>query len=168
MAEKRLVELKARCSDLETVRARLAPVAQLETILVQRDTYFVVPRGRLKLREVSERAAQLILYDRPDIAAVKNSRIHLAEVPDGAPLRTLLEAAFGIRARVVKRREIWRWEGVQVHLDTVEGLGTFVEFEASVDGDAASASAEQHLHQLLAKLGLGSDALLAGSYADLV
>jgi len=168
MAEKRLVELKARCPDLESVRARLPHAAQLETILVQRDTYFEVPHGRLKLREVSDRAAQLILYDRPDIAAVKGSRIHLAEVPDGAALGALLEVAFGIRARVVKRREIWRWEGVQVHLDAVEGLGTFVEFELAVDDDAASARGEQHLHQLLARLGLGADALLAGSYADLV
>jgi predicted adenylyl cyclase CyaB len=68
----------------------------------------------------------------------------------------------------VKRREIWRWEGVQMHLDAVEGLGTFVEFELAVDDGAASARGEQHLHQLLARLGLGGDALLAGSYADLV
>jgi adenylate cyclase, class 2 len=79
----------------------------------------------------------------------------------------VLEAAFGVRARVLKRREIWRWQGVQVHLDTVEGLGTFVEFEASVDDETASARAEQHLHQLLAQLGLGADTLLAGSYSDL-
>jgi adenylate cyclase class IV len=59
MAEKRLVELKARCPDLESIRARLLHAAQLETILVQRDTYFAVPRGRLKLREVSDRSAQL-------------------------------------------------------------------------------------------------------------
>jgi adenylate cyclase class IV len=78
MAEKRLVELKARCADLEAVRKRLSPVARLETVLVQRDTYFEVPRGRLKLREGTDRAAQLILYDRPDVAAVKGSRIHLA------------------------------------------------------------------------------------------
>jgi predicted adenylyl cyclase CyaB len=168
MAEKRLVELKARCADLEAVRKRLSPVARLETVLVQRDTYFTVPRGRLKLREVSDRPAQLILYDRPDVAAVKGSRIHLAEVPDGAALRALLEVAFGVRVRVVKRREIWRWDAVQVHLDTVEGLGTFVEFELAVDDDAASARGEQHLQDLLAEFGLGRDALLAGSYADLV
>ena len=168
MAEKRLVELKARCPDLERVRGRLTESARLETILVQRDTYFAVPHGRLKLREVSDRAAQLIFYDRPDVAAVKGSRIHLVEVPDGARLGALLEVALGVRARVVKRREIWRWEGVQVHLDTVEGLGTFLEFEASVDDDAGSARAEQHLHQLLARLDVGADALLAGSYADLV
>ena len=80
----------------------------------------------------------------------------------------LLEAAFGVRARVVKRREIWRWEGVQVHLDTVEGAGDVRRIRAAVDDDAASARGEQHLHQLLAQLGLGADALLAGSYADLV
>jgi predicted adenylyl cyclase CyaB len=168
MAEKRLVELKARCADLEAVRQCLSPVARLETVLVQRDTYFTVPRGRLKLREVSDRPAQLILYDRPDVAGVKGSRIHLAEVPDGAALRTLLEVAFGVRVRVAKRREIWRWDGVQVHLDTVEGLGTFVEFELAVEDDAASARGEKRLHDLLAQLGLGRDALLAGSYADLV
>jgi len=41
-----------------------------------------------------------------------------------------------VRVQVRKRREIWRWEGAQVHLDVVEGLGTFVEFEEPVAEEA--------------------------------
>jgi adenylate cyclase class IV len=76
-----------------------------------------VPRGRLKLREIEGRPA---------------SQVCLASVEDGTVIRTLLIAALDVRARVVKRHEVWRCEGVQVHLDTVERLGTFVEFEEPV------------------------------------
>ena len=91
-------------------------------IVMKCDADDLYPQGRLAFQVK-------FLQERPDVAAVKGSRIHLAEVPDGAALRGLLEVAFGVLVRVVKRREIWRWDGVQVHLDTVEGLGTFVEFE---------------------------------------
>ena len=169
MAEKQLAELKARCADLAAVRARLEPSARHEATLPQRDTYFVVRHGRLKLRETTGGPAQLIFYERPDVATVKPSRIRLAEIADGPALRALLESALGVRARVVKRREIWWWQGVQVHLDTVDGLGTFLEFEATIeDAPAALARAEEHLRRLLAKLDVPLTALVAGSYADLL
>jgi predicted adenylyl cyclase CyaB len=136
--------------------------------LRQVDTYFNIARARLKLRQVRGRPAQLIHYERPDVAAVKSSRVHVASIADGPALRALLAAAFGVRARVVKIREIWRWEGVQVHLDTVSGLGTFVEFEAVVDAPGRVPAARAHLSRLLAGLGLGSADLVDRSYGDLV
>lgn len=53
--------------------------------LIQRDTYFEVPRGRLKLREESDAIAHLIAYERPDLAGYKESRYRLIEVRE--PLR---------------------------------------------------------------------------------
>ena len=46
------VEIKARCSDLDRVRDRLIALgARVVGTDHQIDTYFQVPRGRLKLRE---------------------------------------------------------------------------------------------------------------------
>jgi adenylate cyclase class 2 len=163
-----LVELKARCAGLDPIRAALANRAAHEVTVRQVDTYFDIPRARLKLREVRGRPAQLIHHERPDLAAVKSSRVHVASTPDGLALRALLAAALGVRVRVVKIREIWRWEGVQVHLDTVPGLGTFVEFEAVVDAPARVPAARARLSRLLTSLGLGSADLVDRSYGDLV
>jgi adenylate cyclase class 2 len=163
-----LAELKARCADLAAIRDRLRNRAAHEATIRQVDTYFAVPRGRLKLREVGGRPAQLIYYLRPDLPAVKASQVHLASVEDGPALRTLLSAAFGIGSSVTKTREIWRWEDVQVHLDTVEGVGTFVEFEELVTGPDAMPGAQTHLRRLMTDLGIRPEDLVDRSYGELV
>jgi adenylate cyclase, class 2 len=162
-----LAELKARCPHLAAVRERLRDQGSHETTVRQVDTYFTMPRGRLKLRQVDGRPAQLIYYERPDLP-VKASHVHLASVEDGPALRTLLGAALGIRSTVTKTREIWRWQGVQVRLDTVEGLGTFVEFLESVAGSDAMPDAQDHLRGLMAAVGLREEDLVVRSYSDLV
>ena len=50
----------------------------------QRDTYFAVPRGRLKLREEEPGGATLIAYDRPDAAARARVGYRLVPVADAA------------------------------------------------------------------------------------
>jgi adenylate cyclase class 2 len=168
VAEKLLAELKARCADPEAVRRRLRAAAAHERTVRQVDTYFTIARGRLKLREVAGSPGELIQYDRPDIADVKSSRVRLLALPDAAAARALLEAALTVRVRVTKVREIWRWEGVQVHLDEVEGLGTFVEFEETVGAEADLGRARGHVAGLLARLGVAPSALCATSYADML
>ena len=51
-------------------------------------------------------------------------------MPDAGALKTALVAALGIRGVVHKRREIYLWHNVRIHLDEVAGLGALVEFEA--------------------------------------
>src|SRR2546428_3846289 len=77
-----LAELKARCGDLARVRDRLRPRATYEATRRQVDTYFSVQRGRLKLREVAGRPAELIYYERSDLATVKPSQVYLASTED--------------------------------------------------------------------------------------
>jgi adenylate cyclase class IV len=58
------------------------------------------------------------------------------------------QAALGSRGEVGKRREVWHWFNVRIHLDEVEGLGSFVEFEAVLGEDAGVVPSRQRLHQL--------------------
>src|SRR3954468_3421996 len=125
---RRNVELKARDPHPERSLDRARALgAEDRGELRQRDTYFAVAHGRLKLREQEPGGAELIAYERADYAEARESRYRIAPVADGAAVRDALAAALGITVVVDKRRRLLLWEGVRIHLDRVEGLGAFVE-----------------------------------------
>ena len=162
------VELKARDVDPEATAARcIALGADDRGELVQRDTYFVARRGRLKLRE-GDHGAVLIAYTRPDSAESSESTYVLAPVSEPAPLVEALDGALGTVVVVAKRRRLFLWEGVRIHLDEVEGLGSFVEFEAVLPDAGDLAEAQAKVTRLRAELRIDHDALVAVGYADLL
>jgi adenylate cyclase class 2 len=165
---KRNIELKARCVDLERARRAAESLgATFSGILDQCDTYFAAPHGRLKLRETAGLPAELIWYERPNDVESRASDYRLVRVDDARGLRDALTAALGGREVVRKRRELWLWENVRIHLDAVEGLGTFVEFEAVMTDGDDDAAGHAKLAKLRAALGIGEGDLIASSYADL-
>jgi homotetrameric cytidine deaminase len=154
------LELKARDPDpAGSLERALALGAEDRGELAQRDTYFARARGRLKLREQTPGDAELIQYRRPDEEGPRTSEFRLVPVGEADALREVLNAALGTLVTVAKRRRLLLWEGVRIHLDEVEGLGSFIELE-SVNGDPAK------LERLRAELALGDP--LPGSYADLL
>jgi adenylate cyclase class 2 len=166
-AAHRNVEIKAVDDDpARTLERALALGASDEGVLAQRDTYFAVPAGRLKLREQEPGGDELIAYERPDAAAVRVSAYRLVPVAHARELRAALEATTGIRVVVAKRRRLLLWETVRIHLDEVEGLGSFVELEAVVDAGSDPARERELIADVRAALEIGDAALLEGSYAD--
>jgi homotetrameric cytidine deaminase len=166
---RRNVELKARDPEPERSleRAR-ALCAEDRGELRQRDTYFAAPRGRLKLREQQPGGAELIAYERPDAAQARESRYRIAPVADPGALREALDAALGTVAVVDKRRRLFVWEGVRIHLDRVEGLGAFVELEGVAGADSDLAREGELVARLRAELAISDDAIEATGYADLL
>lgn len=130
------------------------------------DTYFRVPRGRLKVRSGPIETA-LIHYQREESAAVKTSSVAVPEVGDATSLRRVLTAALGVHAVVSKQREIYWIDNVKFHLDTIAGLGTFVEIEAQGTAAEADQLAAQ-CAEWQRRLGIETTALVPGSYADLI
>jgi predicted adenylyl cyclase CyaB len=168
-APARNFELKARVASLAETRARAAALAtEHPGIQLQTDTYFHCRQGRLKLREIEGRRAELIWYARDDQADAKQSDYRLVPVADPAALREALAAAWGVRVVVRKRREIFLHHNVRIHLDDVQGLGTFCELEAVVGGPVDDLRARAQVAELSALLGLAATDLLEGSYADLL
>jgi predicted adenylyl cyclase CyaB len=73
-----------------------------------------------------------------------------------------------VRAKVRKRREILLLDNVRIHLDEVEGLGSFIEFEVVVGEGETEARCVARAEELLQAFGVKASDLVSGSYADLV
>lgn len=165
------VECKARDDDPEATARRCAALGAVDHgVLHQRDTYFAGARGRLKLRDMGEHGSQLIAYRRPDATQDTESAYVLAATSQPEALVEALDAALGTTVVVVKRRRLFRWENVRIHLDEVEGLGCFVELEAVVgDGPGESVqAAREKVARLREQLAIADAALVAVGYADLL
>ena len=163
------IELKARLRDLDRARRVAAgPATQRLPTEHQIDTYFHCRQGRLKLRQIDGRPAQLISYERPDLLGPKASLYQLVPVADPEPLKAALTAALGVRTVVDKRREIFLWHNVRIHLDEVAGLGGFLEFEAVLGPGVDSTAGHAQVAELLGRFGIEAGDLLAGSYGDLL
>ncbi|HEY7982958.1 MAG TPA: class IV adenylate cyclase [Ktedonobacterales bacterium] len=181
----RNVELKVARDAASLARARalaLAAGAAPAGLLRQTDTYFHTPRGRLKLRQITEdgqsERAVLIGYARGDVAGARESEYRIVAIEDALGLIALLGATLGERAQVVKRRELLLLRHTRIHLDTVARLGEFVELETLVGaaeagrdgaaGVADAAAGERELREIAAALELPLAAGIPGSYADLL
>jgi adenylate cyclase, class 2 len=164
----RNIELKARCRDLSSAAAALASLSVKNAgIQEQIDTYFSAPHGRLKLREIVGIRAELIWYNRSDEARIRKSDYWVVPVPDPQKLKAALTAALGARRQIRKRRQIFLWHNVRIHLDEVEGLGTFVEFEAVMSPTDDEATGHARLAELCRVLSISPADHMAGSYVDL-
>jgi len=163
------VEIKATCTDPDRIRAILvAHQADFRGRDHQIDTYFIVPHGRLKLREGNIENS-LIHYFRDSQTGPKTSEVTLYATSPDPSLKAALIRALGIKIIVDKQREIYFIGNVKFHLDTVTGLGTFVEIEAiDADGSLGAAKLEQQCSHYLRLLDIRQEALISGSYSDML
>jgi predicted adenylyl cyclase CyaB len=165
----RNIELKARLKDPAAARQTAERLCGDEAeIQRQTDTYFDCAQGRLKLREIEGVGAQLIWYERPDLAEPKGSDYLLTPIPEPRVLRQALGSALGIRVVVRKTRRIYLSQNVRIHLDEVDGLGSFLEFEAVLDAQTDDAVGQLQIEELRRQFGIAAGDLLTGSYGDML
>jgi adenylate cyclase class IV len=165
----RNVEIKATVTSPDAIAAALSRLDASEAVeLVQEDTFFACPRGRLKLRKVAPAVGELIHYDRPDEPGPKPSTY--TRVPTSEPdrLRDLLGSAYGTVGVVRKRRTLRLVGRTRVHLDRVEHLGTFVELEVVLEDFEPSEQGVAEARRLMAALGIDESQLVCGAYIDLL
>jgi homotetrameric cytidine deaminase len=162
---RRNIELKALDPDPARSLAVCRDLgAEDKGVLRQRDTYFRARSGRLKLREQEPGGAVLIQYDRPDAAQARESRYRLTRVEDPDDLRASLDAALGTLVVVDKERHLFLWDGVRIHLDSVEGLGSFVELEGVAPPESDLGPEHEKVARLQRELGI--EQILTDSYSD--
>jgi homotetrameric cytidine deaminase len=161
------VELKARDPNPEVTMARCLNLGAVSAgTLNQRDVYFHARHGRLKLRTHEDGGSELIAYRRPDAADASESTY--VRAPTSESVVEALDVAQGTTIVVAKRRRLLLWEGVRIHLDEVEGLGSFIEFEAVLPDAGDPETARAKLARLRHELRIEDDALVSVGYADLL
>ena len=170
MDPRRNIELKARDTDRHGSAETCDLLgAEDQGVLVQRDTYFHVAHGRLKIREEDGSTPHLIAYERPDLSGERESRYRIVELEDADGLKTALTSALGLKVVVAKRRHLFLWEeNTRIHLDSVEGLGDFIEFEAVAPANSDLTHEEDQARRLREAFGIDDADVIGGSYCDLM
>jgi len=162
------LEAKFRLIDhagAETLAAALG--YNRRAILNQRDTFFRVANGKLKLRE-ENCAAVLIYYHRDESGPLMLSNYEIVPVSEPARTLQILTDALGTISVVEKVRTLMMRENVRLHLDKVAKLGEFGEIEAMIaEGDGPERS-RGAVDEILAALGVGPSDLLEVSYFELL
>lgn len=164
------IEIKARCFHPEKVEAfLLSNGARYVGLDHQKDTYFQVPSGRLKLRQGNIENS-LIFYQRPNQEGPKQSDFSLSKVTDGSATEAVLVKALGVKVVVDKYRKIFYIDNVKFHLDEVPGLGSFVEIEAGnlADPSKTVEDLQAQCHYYVQAFGIADADLIHHSYSDML
>ena len=192
----RNLELKVRCPDETTLeileeRAQQNDAAYIHT-LQQRDTYFNVPSGRLKLREWSVQedmqrtskyskahndvqeayetgssGALLVAYTRPNEESSRVSEYLISTITNPTTFLPLLTTTLGTWMTIEKTRVLYRYGRTRIHFDRVTGLGSFVELETKFAGASSDAEIIAEHATVKAFLQLELFPIIAYSYSDM-
>ena len=163
------LEIKAWYTDFENAQ-RLSDAIGARKMWTKRqvDSYFVTKAGKLKLRQVENAPAELIAYQRPNAAAAALSDYFIYTSQNSDVLRQCLEHALGIDVNVVKTRTLYLWKNVRIHLDKVDGLGAFIEFEAVLDDHESPGTSQERIEFLLTHFQIQEHQLIDVGYYELL
>ncbi|XP_062873126.1 adenylate cyclase CyaB-like [Trichomycterus rosablanca] len=164
------VEIKARLRHLDHVTKRARELSGSDgTIIMQHDTFFNTEKGgRLKLRKFLDGSGQLIFYERPDMGGPKLSNYSISNTNDADGLIKVLSDALGQVGQVKKKRNLYLVGQTRVHVDSVEGLGDFMELEVVMKEDQSTEEGVAIANQLMQDLGVKEEDLIEGAYMDLL
>jgi predicted adenylyl cyclase CyaB len=170
--KKTVIHLKARLNNKNKIKIKLVDDCEAKYIgeYQQLDTYFKVPEGHLKIRQLKgTNNSHLLYYSKESLKGVKERKIWFTGINDPEALKTLLNKIFPIMAEVNNHREIYTYKNIQIHLDEVEFLGTFINFELEVKPQyLAKKNGQKFLIDFMKYLNLNEENLEEYSYSDLI
>ncbi|WP_044349314.1 class IV adenylate cyclase [Dethiosulfatarculus sandiegensis] len=165
----RNIEIKASISDLAYCDRKAKILAGTEPeIIKQEDIFFNCEKGKLKLRIFSKENGLLIFYNRPEATGPKTSEYYLSSTQEPHCLLDVLERAYGSCGKVKKIRKLYMIGRTRVHLDKVENLGNFLEFEVILQDGEEVIEGEKEAKQLMEAFNISETDLLSGAYIDMM
>ncbi len=135
-----------------------------EELLIQKDIYYKVDRGILKLR-IENGTQTLIFYDRNEKSKKRWSDYHLLQI-DKTDANKYLNRFLDVLVIVNKKRELYLYNNTRIHLDHVSGLGYFLELETRVLNGLKDA--EKRFAEMINLLKLDNKKEIRASYKDLL
>lgn len=163
------VEIKTALNNraiAEAVAVRLSD-SDPETIR-QEDTFLRCDGARLKLRVLGSERGELIRYERSDVHDARCSRYLIARTTDPEVLKNILSKTLSIRGVVRKTRTLYLIGQTRVHIDEVEGLGTFLEIEVVLRDGQPETEGKIIAERLMFEFGIEKQRLIPESYIDLM
>ena len=159
------LELKARVENHEVVKQVLKNIgSKFEKMLNQRDIYYKIENGLLKLR-IENGNYSLIKYNREERKSDRWSNYYVVNM-EGSETELLFSSLFPIETEVMKQRELYMYKDTRIHLDTVENLGKFIELETVVHGEKGYAKVL--FDEMIELLKLDLNGQIRSSYRDLI
>lgn len=137
-------------------------------ILIQKDIYFNVNNGRLKLRSIDDKTFELIWYLRENKENSKYSNYEILEIIDYKKTIQILELSLGVKTIVDKTRNVFLWKDCRIHIDCVANLGEFIEFEIIMIPNRTRLEADQLMQILTDHFAITKNNLVKESYSDLL
>lgn len=172
------VELKVE-ADHETIRAQLESLgAQPRHRVEQVDTYFDAPHRafadtgeslRVRVEETDQQTTTELTYKGPLVEEASKTREELTTgLTDLEATTAILETLGFERASTVRKvRQRFDHDEFTITLDTVDGLGEFLEIETDVDTEAEVEAARERAVEILQECGLDAEEQIRTSYLEL-
>lgn len=164
------IELKVKVKNFKEINERLKKMrAEFARKLIQVDTYYNVPAGRLKFREINRCEYEFIFYQRPDRVGSKISDYLVWKIkPSQAELaKSFFKKILGEKLKVVKTRRLWLYKNTRIHLDQVKNIGNFLELETVIAKKDLIFFKKEH-EEIIKLLNLNKYKKIDKSYSDLV
>jgi len=166
------VEVKFKAENLDEIEIKVAGIAEFVIEKVERDIYFNSPwrdfrKSDEALRIRSDVEGVTLTYKGRKVDSETKSREEIKVKVDSYENAFLLLERLGFVPvrEVVKRRKIYRRGDILICLDSVEGLGDFVEIEVESDDlDAA----KRKVFEMAEMLGFDVSKSVRTSYLEML
>lgn len=159
------LELKIIVKSHQIFRRKLIEIgAENIGLLNQKDVYYKVPKGLLKLR-IEDGKESLIFYRRDENGKNRWSNYDIVRIENGGGEK-FLRKIFAVETIVEKSRELFYFENTRIHLDKVKSLGNYLELETLVL--QGNADAKLRFEKIRNLLDLDISNQIKKSYRDLL
>ncbi len=163
------IEIKASLNDLKSCLDKASSLSGDDPeVIKQEDYFFHCDNGRLKLRVLSNQKGVLIFYDRKNKTGPKPSEYCISETDEPNKLLKVLEKAHGIFGIVRKTRKLFLIGRTRVHIDNVENIGDFMEFEVVLSENEDAKIGVSEVQYLMNQFGIKKENLIDCAYVDLI
>jgi len=158
-------ELKIKIDSFDPLIEKLKSIsAKQDSVLLQKDIYYKIPVGLLKLR-IENGMKTLIIYNRVETSENRWSDFNLLKIEDDNT-EEFLSKLFVVEEVVEKERRLFWFNNTRIHLDEVKELGNFLELETLVlDGKT---DAEKRFNEIVRLLNLDLSKQIKKSYKNLI